>query len=71
MNRWYQFVETAEFQPTDSQPESSDLIYAYSAFSHLSDQVQEEWLEEFSLLAKPGGIVVVTSFPIRSPLRPR
>lgn len=67
MNRWYQFVKTAEFPPTDFQPESSDLIYAYAVFSHLSGAGARAGARRTQPSCQASGIVVVTSFPRRSP----
>ncbi|MCC3571021.1 MAG: class I SAM-dependent methyltransferase [Microcoleus sp. PH2017_40_RAT_O_B] len=38
-----------------------DVIYAYSVFSHLSETVHIKWVEEFSKILKPGGILVATT----------
>jgi glycosyltransferase involved in cell wall biosynthesis/ubiquinone/menaquinone biosynthesis C-methylase UbiE len=38
-----------------------DLIYAYSVFSHLNQQVGKAWVDEFSRLIKAGGVVIVTT----------
>jgi SAM-dependent methyltransferase len=47
--------------PTEFAAESFDLIYAYSVFSHLAESVHLEWVEEFSRLLKPKGILIVTT----------
>jgi SAM-dependent methyltransferase len=38
-----------------------DIIYAYSVFSHLSEAVHIQWVEEFSKILKPGGILIATT----------
>jgi SAM-dependent methyltransferase len=38
-----------------------DVIYAYSVFSHLSEAVHIQWVEEFSKILKPGGILIATT----------
>ena len=38
-----------------------DIVYAYSVFSHLAEPVQIKWVEEFSRILKPGGILVATT----------
>ncbi len=38
-----------------------DVIYAYSVFSHLSEAVHIQWIEEFSKILKPGGILIATT----------
>jgi SAM-dependent methyltransferase len=62
-NKWCQFLKVTEFPPTTFEPESFDFIYAFSVFSHLSEEAHIRWLEEFRRIAKPGGIVLLTTFP--------
>ena len=40
-----------------------DLIYAYSVFSHLSEDAHEQWLVEFNRILRPGGLLVATTRP--------
>ncbi|MGM0876131.1 MAG: class I SAM-dependent methyltransferase [Bacillota bacterium] len=40
---------------------SLDIIFAYSVFSHLSEETAEKWIKEFSRILRPGGIVVATT----------
>lgn len=47
--------------PTEFSDESIDIVYAYSVFSHLSEPVHIKWVEEFSRILKPGGILVATT----------
>jgi len=47
--------------PPSELPDSSfDIVYAFSVFSHLAEPVHIKWVEEFSRILKPGGILVVT-----------
>jgi SAM-dependent methyltransferase len=39
---------------------SFDLIYALSVFTHLDDELQREWLDEFRRVLAPGGLLVVS-----------
>jgi len=39
---------------------SFDLIYALSVLSHLSEQLQREWVAEYRRLLRPGGLLVVS-----------
>lgn len=39
-----------------------DLVFAYSVFSHLSEETHEKWLEEFRRILKPGGLLIVTTW---------
>ncbi|WP_293336579.1 methyltransferase domain-containing protein [Microcoleus sp. CAWBG58] len=47
--------------PTNFADNSFDVVYAYSVFSHLSESVHIKWVEEFSRVLKPGGILIVTT----------
>ncbi|MEG3845441.1 class I SAM-dependent methyltransferase [Microcoleus sp. herbarium19] len=38
-----------------------DIIYAYSVFSHLSEAVHIQWVEELSKILKPGGFLIATT----------
>jgi len=38
-----------------------DLVYAYSVFSHLSEDVHIKWLEEIRRILKPGGVFITTT----------
>ncbi len=58
--------EVCSPSPPLAFPDSSfDIIYAYSVFSHLSESVHIQWIQEFSRLLKPGGMVLVTTQPRR------
>jgi 2-polyprenyl-3-methyl-5-hydroxy-6-metoxy-1,4-benzoquinol methylase len=62
-NRWCRFTKIAPTPPTDLPHAQSDLIYAYSVFSHLSEEYHWLWLKEFHRLLKPGGLLVITTRP--------
>jgi SAM-dependent methyltransferase len=62
-NRWCQFLPTNQFPPTGFEDDKFDLIYAYSVFSHLSEEAHMRWLGEFRRIASPGGLIVLTTFP--------
>lgn len=47
--------------PTDFPNNHFDIIYAYSVFSHLSEQAHLEWLKEFCRILKPAGLLIVTT----------
>lgn len=38
-----------------------DVIYAYSVFSHLSEESHRDWAKDFARIIKPGGRVVLTT----------
>jgi SAM-dependent methyltransferase len=42
-------------------PESLDLVYAYSVFSHLSEEYFRLWIDYFFHILKPGGHIVFTT----------
>lgn len=46
--------------PLDFDNDSLDAIYLVSVFTHLDEDVQLKWLEEFHRVLKPGGLVLVT-----------
>jgi glycosyltransferase involved in cell wall biosynthesis/SAM-dependent methyltransferase len=47
--------------PTDFEDGSMDLVCAYSVFSHLAEATHLEWLQEFSRIIRPGGLLLVTT----------
>jgi SAM-dependent methyltransferase len=59
------FSVIAAEPPTSFAANSFDIIFAYSVFSHLAEGVHIKWIEEFSRLLKPGGILVATTQPRR------
>jgi len=60
-NPWATF-ERVDLHPPINLPSSSvDLIFAFSVFSHLTEAVHLEWIEEFSRLLRPGGTLAVTT----------
>jgi SAM-dependent methyltransferase len=60
-NQWSRFLLVDPFPPTSIEPERFDLVYAYSVFSHLSEDAHLAWLREFQRILKPGGVVVATT----------
>src|SRR5262249_40152826 len=60
-NRWCNFVLLEPYPPTPFPSESFDLIYLYSVFSHLPEQMHLELLEEFRRLLVPGGLLIATT----------
>lgn len=49
------------FPPTRYHSETFDLIYAYSVFSHLSEDSHRAWAQEFRRVMRPGGYVCLTT----------
>jgi SAM-dependent methyltransferase len=62
-NHWCWFEACDWFPPSGWMEGSFDLIYAFSVFSHLSEEAHQRWLEEFERLLKPSGVLIVTTFP--------
>jgi SAM-dependent methyltransferase len=60
-NRWSRFQRCRVLPPTDFEDESFDLVYAYSVFSHLSEEAHLHWLREFRRILKPGGVLLLTT----------
>lgn len=42
-----------------------DLVYAYSVFTHLPEDIQDHWLREIARTLKPGGLLIATVEPPR------
>jgi len=49
------------YPPSDYRDGLFDLIYAYSVFSHLSEDCHLAWGAEFARILKPGGTVCLTT----------
>lgn len=55
--------------PTDYPDNFFDLVIGYSVFTHLTQEVQNAWLEEMKRIIAPGGLLLVTThgdFAIRN-----
>lgn len=56
--------EAINAHPPTAFPEGMfGLIYSYSVFSHLAEDVHNEWLAEFRRILKPDGILIATTLP--------
>lgn len=62
-NKWCRFILIDPHAPTPLPKESFDLIYLYSVFSHLPEEMHWAWLKEFHRLLAPGGMLVATTRP--------
>jgi SAM-dependent methyltransferase len=60
-NKWCHFDTIEPLPPTSFEPGSFGLIYCYSVFSHLSEDVHKRWLAELSRILKPGGLLIATT----------
>lgn len=54
------FARNALRPPLPFDGASLDMIYSFSVFTHLSPEVQREWLEEHLRVVRPGGIIMFT-----------
>lgn len=62
-NPYAQFQLVDPFPPTTLANDAFDVVYAYSVFSHLSEEAHLRWLAEFKRLLKPGGLLIATTRP--------
>jgi SAM-dependent methyltransferase len=60
-NRWCDFTLIEPHPPTPLPSESFDLIYLYSVFSHLPEEMHLALLREFQRLLVPGGLLIATT----------
>jgi SAM-dependent methyltransferase len=60
-NRWATFEQIDLHPPIDLPSSSVDLIFAFSVFSHLTEDVHLTWIKEFARMLRPGGTLVVTT----------
>lgn len=54
------FQHTSGHPPLRFDARSFDFITAYSVFSHLSEAIAGEWINEFARILKPGGLAFLT-----------
>jgi SAM-dependent methyltransferase len=47
--------------PSPYPADSFDLVYAMSVLTHLTEQSQQLWLEEWRRILKPGGLLLFTT----------
>lgn len=55
------FFNVAPNPPTHLPDSSVDVIYAYSVFSHLAENVSLAWIREFARILKPAGLLLATT----------
>jgi ubiquinone/menaquinone biosynthesis C-methylase UbiE len=53
------------FPPIKFADNTFDIIFSYSVFSHLHYSCAEKWIEEFSRILRPNGILVATTEGLR------
>lgn len=47
--------------PLPLEPQSFDVVYAISIFTHLSEEEQHAWLAEIHRVLRPGGLLIATT----------
>jgi len=60
-NKWSAFTLIDPDPPTSLPAEAFDLIYLYSVFSHLPEEMHLALLREFERLLIPGGLLIATT----------
>jgi len=60
-NEWSKFTLIEPKPPTELTPQSFGLIYLYSVFSHLPEEMHWMLLNEFHRLLVPGGMLIATT----------
>ncbi len=60
-NPYLNFLACGVAPPTLLGAESLDYIISWSVFSHLDEFLAQRWIEEFSRLLKPGGLLMITT----------
>lgn len=60
-NKWCKFTLIEPNPPTPLTSESFGLIYLYSVFSHLPEEMHWNLLKEFHRLLVPGGMLIATT----------
>ena len=61
-NKWCNFFLIGPRPPTPLASQSFDLIYLYSVFSHLPEEMHWSLLNEFHRLLAPGGLLIATTW---------
>ena len=60
-NRWCNFKAINPKPPGPFPDNMFDLVYSFSVFSHLSEQMSNDLLAELTRILKPGGMLIVTT----------
>jgi SAM-dependent methyltransferase len=57
----FAFARNGDLPPTPFKSDSFDLVYGISVFTHLPEDLQLKWLAELRRLAKPDGLLVLST----------
>jgi SAM-dependent methyltransferase len=60
-NRWSNFERVNALPPSPFGDGTFNLVYAFSVFSHLSEESHLAWLDEFERILQPGGVFISTT----------
>src|SRR6185369_16301580 len=60
-NSWCNFEPISTRPPSQFQDNTFDLIYSFSVFSHLSEEMHESLLIELRRILRPGGLLITTT----------
>ena len=55
-----EFVHNGEYPPLPWDDNSFDIIYAISVLTHMDQEHQDAWLNEWRRVLKPGGLIFAT-----------
>lgn len=61
-NRWSYFLENGVVPPMRLPNNQFGVIYSYSVFSHLGEEVHERWLAELARILRPGGLFIASTW---------
>src|ERR1044071_2347545 len=61
-NKWCHFCLNDPAPPTLFSDNVVDLVYCYSVFSHLAEEIHLLWLQEFRRILRRGGLLIVTTW---------
>jgi SAM-dependent methyltransferase len=60
-NSWCNFKTINTRPPSPFRDDMFDLVYSFSVFSHLSEQMSNDQLNEATRILKPGGMLIATT----------
>lgn len=56
-----QFIVNQLEPPLSFQPAFFNCVYAISVFTHLSEEMHTQWIQEIERILKPGGLIIITT----------
>jgi SAM-dependent methyltransferase len=61
---WPAFVCIDRKPPTELPSRHFDVVFAFSVFSHMAEDLHLAWLDEFARILVPGGIAILTTWGV-------